>query len=420
MWRQVEYDGGLRPIERHPPMKQPSSFLRPTSFLAMFLAGLVTFSGLLVVVVMPLFISSFAASGLDSELSGEIVAINPFAIAIAMAITPWLLQHISLFKLVVVGCVLSFAGAGIGYQIADVSNTTVMMAVMAIMGLGNGLVSSAGYAWGAQNPHSEKCFGVFLAIQFVMGGLSFMFFYVYMADPDSFQLLMKLCIAAYAVSLLLSPILAINPNPALQEAQAADTPSITSVLFNVPVLAALLAYGAFLVANGGIWGFIEQLGVDWEFAVAFIGDSLTYGSFIGLLGAGAVYLLSTRLGHVVPIAVGCIASAVSITILVTSPPDETLYMGTILVINFFWGYTAPYIQSILADLDPHGRAVVFSAVVATLGLSIGPAMFGKGYATIGFANTALMVAGLFIVVIALVLPGARANRKTAQVPAKVP
>jgi len=154
------------------------------------------------------------------------------------------------------------------------------------------------------------------------------------------------------------------------------TPSLLTAPNRVLAIIAMLALLVFEIGQGGIYTFIEQIGLRSQLTEHQIGVTLTGTGLAGLIGAAVATALGTRFGRRGPIIVGLSLNIIASVILATSD-DPMTYIAT----NWLWSaayyFVVPYMMGAMAALDDLGRWVVATDSVWTLGDGLGPGIAGS-------------------------------------------
>jgi hypothetical protein len=82
--------------------------------------------------------------------------------------------------------------------------------------------------------------------------------------------------------------------------------------------------------------------------------------------------VGSRFGHRLPVLVGVSIGVVSLWGLMHAP-SYPLFFAWTCVHSISWAFTTPYIQSVLADMDPGGAVVTAGGIASGAGAGAGPA-----------------------------------------------
>jgi len=168
------------------------------------------------------------------------------------------------------------------------------------------------------------------------------------------------------------------------------------------VLVALLAY---FIGRGAVWIYLERLGIAAGLSIQTIANVLAGASVGGILGALLATRLNTRLGIIKALTFGMGCSLGSLLLLVYGMSIET-FLPAVVIFNFAFAFTMPYLLGALSHIDPHGRIVVLGFTMQTAGLALGPALaavllVGNDYTMIGWLGMVFFGASFILFRLAL-------------------
>ena len=153
-------------------------------------------------------------------------------------------------------------------------------------------------------------------------------------------------------------------------------PSLRTAPNRLLAIVAMFALLVFEIGQGGIYTFIEQIGLRSQLSPHQIGVTLTGTGLAGLVGAAAAAALGTRLGRRGPIIVGLTLNIVAAVVL--SGSEEPV---TYIAMNWLWNaayyFVVPYTLGAMSALDGLGRWVVATDAIWTLGDGFGPGIAGS-------------------------------------------
>jgi predicted MFS family arabinose efflux permease len=163
------------------------------------------------------------------------------------------------------------------------------------------------------------------------------------------------------------------PGRAIDERAGAERRSERSILFAATTLFALLGYGMFEAANTAQYTYLGRLGVSLAFSDHEIGTALMIASLAGIPGAFTIIVVGKRFGTIGPLTVGIGIAILGLAILITRGEFASYVMAGI-CIGFSWAFCLPFIQSLMASLDPNGSALAAGASAASIGVAVGPGL----------------------------------------------
>jgi predicted MFS family arabinose efflux permease len=180
------------------------------------------------------------------------------------------------------------------------------------------------------------------------------------------------------------------------------TPSLRGAPHRTLAVIAMLGLLVYEVGQGGIWTFIEQLGLRSGLDEYAIGNALTGTGFAGLAGAGLAAWLGVRHGRRWPILIG-------IGLNVVAAAWIAIGVGpiTYVLLNLLWNaafyFVIPYLMGAMVALDDLGRWVVATNGIWMLGDGLAPGVAGSLVARAGYPSLAALplLTGLVCVVVML-------------------
>ncbi|MEJ2171748.1 MAG: MFS transporter [Woeseiaceae bacterium] len=143
----------------------------------------------------------------------------------------------------------------------------------------------------------------------------------------------------------------------------------------VPAWLALGCQWVWYVGIGGLWAFIERLGVDAGIEHAAVGRGLAVGMAVSLAGAFGAAAIGDRFGRILPLTVALLGQAASIWMIAgVGVPNDFLVAVTLF--NICWNLALPFILGTAAIADTSGRLIVLLPMAQTTALVVGPVTAG--------------------------------------------
>jgi len=347
---------------------------------------------LLPLLVLPAMIGTLVDESLLGEArAGWSASLNFFGGAAAALVMALRMHRLDLRRI----AILAFLVAAAGDIVSAFSTNQPMLflSVRLLAGIGAGAAYTVVVAAFARLPDVDRGYGLFVTLQFIVSGIGLYLLPVYSAALGVEG--MFLSIAALEIFAL--ALLRHLPG------RASDSPSFGGrktelhVLLSWATLLGALGFAIYEAANTAQFTYLERLGVFLALSDQQIGSALLIASLAGIPGAFAIVLLGSRYGRMAPLSAGIGLSLCGLFALMTGGSFGSYLLGASLM-GFSWAFCLPYIQGLLASLDPHGSAVAAGAASSTIGGSIGPALaalaLGGGSYThvLGLAMCLLLVA----------------------------
>ena len=141
---------------------------------------------------------------------------------------------------------------------------------------------------------------------------------------------------------------------------------------SVPLmLLCFVAFAFFMMAEGGIWAYVERIGAQAGLAADFVGQSLAASQVASFIAALMASALSIRLGRTLPIVGGMTLFLISLYFL--QLPTANMYLLGVCLSQFAWIFVLPYLMAMCVQSDPSGKYYVLITAFKMGGFSLGPA-----------------------------------------------
>lgn len=189
-----------------------------------------------------------------------------------------------------------------------------------------------------------------------------------------------------------------------------------------PMMAAVLSLGLsllFWIGLGGVWAFVERLGVQAGLDRTSVSGVLSVYPLASIAGALTASLLHTRFGRA-PFLVASLAFAIISVAMVGWASTITVFTLGVLIFSFIWPLFLAYMGGAMAVLDPAGRVVAMSVTSQTIGMAVGPAIAGVLAGIFGYVAIAIMGLVCFALAFAMLPPLLLKMRATTPLPIAAP
>ena len=151
---------------------------------------------------------------------------------------------------------------------------------------------------------------------------------------------------------------------------------------------------------GGVWAFVERLGVQASVEPAAIGRALSIGPLASIAGALTASVLHTRLGRT-PLLTVSIGLAMVSVVMLARASSAAVFTAAVVIFSFIWPLFLAYLGGAMAMLDPAGRIIAMSVTSQTIGMAAGPAL--AGVLAVHFGYVAITMSGLVCFAVAFLL-----------------
>jgi len=206
------------------------------------------------------------------------------------------------------------------------------------------------------------------------------------------------CLGLIALPLLyLVPEGAKGRTGAPQPTRPEDSNATTSI---VPAAGVLVVQVIWYAGIGGVWAFIERVGVAGGLAAGDVADALAVGMGVGLIGALSAGYLTERLGRIPPFLTGMLFQVVAIAILLNTVTPGS-FLLSVCIYNFMWNLCLPPLFDLIVATDPKNRFSVLLPTFQSLGIIIGSVVGGTLVKNFGLP--ALLAAGIGLTLLSLAI-----------------
>jgi MFS family permease len=119
-------------------------------------------------------------------------------------------------------------------------------------------------------------------------------------------------------------------------------------------------------------------------------------SLAGIPGAFTIIAIGKRFGTIGPLAFGIGIAILGLVILITSG-EFFWYLMAGICLGFSWAFCLPFIQALMASLDPNGSAIAAGAAAASIGVAVGPGL-AASVVNVGHYEPVFMIAIALLIV----------------------
>ncbi len=306
-------------------------------------------------------------SGMSESFAGWSASCNFFGAAMVALLMSLRMHHLHLRAVATLG--LSLAAVADVLSLLSTGWPALFLAARFLAGIGTGAAYTAALAAFARYEDTDRGYGIFITLQFIVSGLSLYFLPVYSSTLGTTG--MFFILAGFdSAGVLLARYL---PGKAIDERQTQGRASEMGVLMTTVAVSALLGFCVFEAANTAQFTYIERLGMALQFGEHKVGTAMLIASFMGIPGAFAIVLMGERYGRLKPLLSGIGIAVTGLVILIVTD-SYAFYLLANCCLGFAWAFCLPFIQGLLASLDPDGSVLAAGSFTATIGAAGGPGM----------------------------------------------
>ena len=142
----------------------------------------------------------------------------------------------------------------------------------------------------------------------------------------------------------------------------------------------LLGIFLYFTAQGGVWAYLERMGVLGHLSSIEVAGALAVSSIAGMAGAGFASWIALRFGRLVPLGVATACTVLSLIVL-SGESTFAVFVAMSALFNFAWNAAVPYQMGILSEIDSSApsRTVALASAVLFAGLIGGTDRGGSGH-----------------------------------------
>jgi MFS transporter, UMF2 family, putative MFS family transporter protein len=348
----------------------------------------ITVIGTLGVLFLPLMVSGIIDElGFTKKQAGYIAAIEMAGVALASGPGIFWVRRVNWVHVASIATVL-FVTAN--WMSTGIDGFWLMIFSRFIVGIASGILLAIGLACQSDSENADRIFGYWVACQMTVSSIGYLLFPSVRATwgTDGFFLTLVL------LGLTTFPAIMLLPNRGLSRAIAPGKKQQAIVTSSLALLGALF----FFMAQGGLWAFLERLGLAASLSTTEIGFALAISSYLGIVGGLAKNWATDSIGPLSPFVLIVVGELLMLVIFAANP-GNVLFAIAVCLLQFCWAMGMAALLSGFNVIDKTGGLVLLLISTAKVGYSLGPALmgwliFGDDYTFVLLACGALLVAGM--------------------------
>jgi MFS transporter, DHA1 family, inner membrane transport protein len=337
---------------------------RPSSVFTLILVASVTEA---IVNVLPSFVGALTdVLSLSAQRTGLLASADLAGIAIATASAPWWLREVS-WRSAALGSLSLYLALNVACFGATGFWPLLILRLLA--GLAAGAAFAVSLVGVLDTRKADRNTGLMVCMQVVVGAAG-----VYALDevPEAWRLnAVYLYIIAWLVPTL-ALVWRYFPN------DPGDRPSEGPMQWRSIAgrgLAVMLGTVLYWLMIGAVWGYLEGVAREAGLTLAQIGEALSSGLVVSLIGSFASAWIGVRFGRAMPLIITA-TFQIGCLFLLTRLSHYGSPVAAFYVINavfqIFWSYVIAYFIIVFNDVDPSGRFVAFYGTACHFALAVGP------------------------------------------------
>jgi len=306
--------------------------------------------------------------GFTPSQGGLTIAVELAAMSAAALPALWWLPRWPWARVIVVALVVMIAG-NIACRYA--ASFAMLAALRSITGLAGGSVMCICLAVIGKSSKPERNYGWWTIGQLVLGAIGLA------ALPRVMPAIgLQGLYVALAALLGVSLLVAHTAVPRGANSLGADTRALgvpSEGMLSLPALLGLVGILSFYIGLGGLWTYVERIGITAGLAPTVIGDHLTIASLCGVAGCGTAILIGARFGRLRPLLVGfalILAGAAGLL----GTPSSLRFLLSASDFKYSWTLALPFILACISVQDRTGRLMALTNFMIGGGLAVGPAI----------------------------------------------
>ena len=357
-----------------------------------------------VFIVQPGFVQGLVeVLGYDNETAGYIASAEMSGLAATTVLMTFVARKVNWRTVVYLSLSTMFIANALCTTVTDAD---VFAALRLLAGVGAGSLVSLSFAAVGLTSNPDRNFGIYISWVLTYGAV------VLWAMPLAYQVLGMSGVLWFFALFPLTAIPFVRYLPVTGETEAhaeADAVNLAPWLKGL-ALAAMFAYFA---AQGVVWAYLFLIGTAGGLTEQAVANGLMVSQFAGIAGALLAAVLAHRYGRALPLAVGILGGAVCLYFLV-GELTVLVFGVAVVVYNFLWNLTHPYLMAAMASFDRRGRVVVYAVAMQMIGLAVGPALGAAFIDGDEYTNVNLIGAVLFVLSFALIVLPVLQQRRNPQ------
>ena len=328
----------------------------------------------------------------DKIQAGYIAAAEMAGVAIASGLGIYWVRRVN-WQTTATYASIIFIGAN--WISTGIDGYWLMFIARLLVGLSSGVLLAIGLACQSDSKNAQRIFGYWVACQMTVSSVGYLLLPGIRTQwgLDGFLFALMILGATSFVSILFLP------EHGKSRTVDANGPRSSMVLGGLALSGALL----FFMAQGGLWAFLERLGLAANLTVSQIGFALAISSYCGIVGGLAKNWLADFMGATAPFVCVVIGEIVML-FLFANDPGNVLYAVAVCMLQFFWAMGMATLMGGFNLIDKSGGLVLLLMSTAKAGYSLGPALMGwlidgDDYSWVLISSGAFVIVGMLTVAV---------------------
>lgn len=352
-----------------------------------------TVIGTLGILFLPIMVSGIIEElDFTKKQAGYIAAVEMAGVAIASGLGVFWVRRVNWVTFSLIATIFFVAGNWVSTGVTDFSS---MFVSRFIVGGASGALLAIGLACQSDSENANRIFGYWVACQMTVSSVGYLVLpYVRSAwGIDGFFLALVLMGLTIFVTAHFIPRRGLNRTKSTEARQKSLADN------SLVLLGALL----FFMAQGGIWAFLERLGLAANLSITEIGYALAISSWFGILGGLAKNWAADAIGTLSPFVLVIVGELLMLGLFAMNP-SNVLFAVAVCTLQLCWAMGMAALLGGFNIIDKSGGLVLLLMSIAKVGYSLGPALMGwliigEDYTFVLLACAILVVVGMLIAIV---------------------
>lgn len=347
-----------------------------------------TVIGTLGILFLPLMVGGIINElGFSEKQAGYIAAAEMAGVAIASGLGIFWVRRVNW---VTVSILATIAFIAANWASTGITEYWPMFVSRFLVGAASGALLAVGLACQSDSKNADRIFGYWVACQMTVSSAGYLLLpnvrEIWGLDGFLFALIILGATAFVSLAFL--------PTRGLNRISAQEKQKNTILTSSLALAGALL----FFMAQGGLWAFLERIGLVADLTTTQIGFALAVSSYLGIVGGLAKNWLADAVGMLSPFIMVIVGEVIMLIIFAISS-SNIMFLIAVCMLQFFWAMGMASLLGGLNIIDKSGGLVLLLMSVAKAGYSLGPALMGwliiaEDYSNVIFASGVLVVVGM--------------------------
>ncbi len=323
--------------------------------------------------------------GLSPALASRVLSAEIIALALSNAAGYWWLRRVD-HRSLAQRILLLLIALNISCIFTD--DFGMLVAQRAAIGALEGALLTIGFGLLGITRRPERNFGLYFAISLTIGAINVRILPWFLEAGGVPGLFANLClysVVAFAGSFWLPRKVSHEAGELTPHSPHATPVLPAATMTLVPLVLLLAANFVYFIGQGGVWSFLERLGLQNQLPIDAIAAALSASLMAGVAGGFSASWLDVKLGRMAPIllAIGC---AITALVILWNSPTPFAFLIAACLFNFGNNFGHPYTLGLTSKIDRTGRLTVLAGALHTGGQATGPFIVGMMVVAPDFSN----------------------------------